>query len=252
MSVACRWNFFLTTDTLGRAARDLLTGGVEELGLQMAPDSIAKLDAFLGHMARWNKRIGLTAITDPAEMVIRHGLDSLSVEPFLRGPRVIDVGTGPGLPGVPLAIARPDLQFTLLDSLEKRMTFVRQAVWEIGLENVEVVTSRVQAYRPEAKFDTLVSRAFSSLDETMARSIHLVQGRFVAMKGHESVEEIADLKSFLRDALLVHGGLRDRVDKVVSEVESHSIEVPGLDAARSVVVVDIDQDHGCAHEISVE
>ena len=234
MSAVSRWNFFLTTDTLGDAARDLLRRGVQDLGLDLSSDAIDRLDVFLGHMARWNKRIGLTAITDPAEIAIRHGLDSLSVEPFLRGPRVIDVGTGPGLPGVPLAIARPDLQFTLLDSLEKRMTFVRQAVWEIGLENVEVVTSRVQAYRPEAKFDTLVTRAFAALDETWARSIHLVEGRFVAMKGKQSDEEIADLNAFLASR---NKGVN--VDTAVDvAVNSYPIEVPGLNAARSVVVVD--------------
>jgi len=179
-------------------------------------------------MSRWNRRIGLTAVTDPHDMAIRHGLDSVSAEPFLSGPRVIDVGTGPGLPGVPLAIVRPDLQFTLLDSLEKRMVFVRQAVWELGLENVEVVTGRVQTYRPEAKFDTLITRAFSSLDEAWARTNHLVKARFVAMKGKPPRDEIDALK-----ATAFGDRVGDRLGEHM-EVACHPVTIPGLDAQRSI------------------
>jgi len=202
--------------------RQILDDGLSALGPRYDAAMGDALADFLDTLAHWNQRVGLTAVTDPAQMVTRHAIDSLSVEPWLQGPRVIDVGTGPGLPGIPLAIARPDLEFTLLDSLEKRTTFIRQVVWKLGLTNVDVITDRVQAYRPDAKFDTLVTRAFASLEETLDRSRHLCHGRFLAMKGKVPETEIEALEAGVR-----------------AVTQSYPVTVPGLDAERCVVVIQL-------------
>ncbi len=135
-------------------------------------------------LAKWNQAYNLTAVRDPQEMVTRHLLDSLVLLPYVQGPRVLDIGTGPGLPGIPLAVARPDCSFTLLDANAKKTRFVTQAVGELGLKNVEVVQERVENYRPKQKFDTLVARAFSSItDMLIDRTSSVRPGRPVS--GHE-------------------------------------------------------------------
>ena len=157
---------------------------------------------------------------DPLEMVTRHLLDSLAIEAHLRGARVLDVGTGPGLPGIPLAVARPDLGFTLLDANAKKTRFVVQAVGELVLKNVEVVQTRVENYRPSRTFDTVVSRAFASIADMLAHSRHLCApgGRFLAMKGAYPEEELKALPAGC-------------------DIEVVPLAVPGLDAARHVVIV---------------
>ena len=128
-------------------------------------------------------------------MVTRHILDSLAVLPFVTGPRVLDVGTGPGLPGIPLAVALPDLDFVLLDSNAKKTRFVTQAVTELGLGNVTVVRGRLEDYRPEAPFDTVIARAFASLADFAAAAgpLSAPSGRLLAMKGRRPGEEMAEL-----------------------------------------------------------
>lgn len=146
-------------------------------------------------LARWNQAYNLTAVREPLQMVPRHLLDSLAVLPWVeRGP-VLDLGTGAGLPGIPLAIACPQLAFTLLDSNGKKTRFVRQAMLELGLENVEVIQMRLEAYRPERKFATIVARALASLPSlcSSAQRLATTDGRLLALKGRLASQELAAL-----------------------------------------------------------
>ncbi|MBN6074157.1 16S rRNA (guanine(527)-N(7))-methyltransferase RsmG [Aggregatibacter actinomycetemcomitans] len=144
---------------------------------------------------KWNKAYNLTSVRDPQDMLVKHILDSLVVSPYLQGDRFIDVGTGPGLPGLPLAIINPDKQFVLLDSLGKRISFIRNAVRELGLTNITPVLSRVEEYQPEEKFDGVLSRAFASLKDMTEWCRHLPKsdGMFYALKGIYQQEEVQNL-----------------------------------------------------------
>ena len=191
------------------------------LGAPLPADDRQRLLAFVRLLAKWNAAYNLTAVRAPEDMVTRHLLDSLAVLPYLRGSRVLDIGTGPGLPGIPLAVARPDFAFTLLDANAKKTRFVTQAVGELGLKNVEVVQTRMENYRPVEKFDTLVVRAFSSIADMLENARHLCapHGLFLAMKGVYPEEELAAIPA----------------DYVVREVAA--LRVPGLDAARHLAVI---------------
>lgn len=146
---------------------------------------------------KWNKTYNLTSVRDPMEMLVKHILDSLVVSPYLQGNYFIDVGTGPGLPGLPLAIINPNKKFVLLDSLGKRISFIRNAVRELGLTNVETVLSRVEEYQPDHQFDGVLSRAFASLKDMTDWCHHLPHknGLFYALKGLYNKNEIAELLS---------------------------------------------------------
>jgi 16S rRNA (guanine527-N7)-methyltransferase len=198
-----------------------LEQGLALLGVPLPPDDRQRLLAFVRLLAKWNAAYNLTAVRDPEEMVTRHVLDSLAVLPYLQGARVADIGTGPGLPGIPLAVARPDIAFTLLDANAKKTRFVTQAVGELGLKNVEVVQARAENYRPVEKFDTLVVRAFSSIADMLENTRHLCtpHGRFLAMKGVYPEEELAAIPA----------------DYAVQEVVA--LQVPGLDAARHLAII---------------
>ncbi|STO69234.1 16S rRNA methyltransferase GidB [Canicola haemoglobinophilus] len=141
---------------------------------------------------KWNKAYNLTSVRDPMDMLVKHILDSIVVSPYLQGQRFIDVGTGPGLPGLPLAIINPDKQFFLLDSLGKRISFIRNAIREIGITNVEPVLSRVEEFKPNYQFDGILSRAFASLKDMTVWCQHLLteQGLFYALKGQYNLEEV--------------------------------------------------------------
>lgn len=157
-------------------------------------DQLVKLVALLD---KWNKAYNLTSVRDPQEMLVKHIMDSLVVSPYLQGDRFIDVGTGPGLPGLPLAIINPDKTFVLLDSLGKRISFIRNALRELGITNVIPVLSRVQDYQPEVLFDGVLSRAFASLKDMTDWCQHLVDenGIFYALKGQYHQDEVEQLSA---------------------------------------------------------
>ncbi|MCP4284405.1 MAG: 16S rRNA (guanine(527)-N(7))-methyltransferase RsmG [Gammaproteobacteria bacterium] len=175
---------------------------------------------YLSLLNRWNKIYNLTAVRDPNEVVSRQLLDSLSILPLLSGHDILDVGTGPGLPGIPLAIARPDLCLTLLDSNSKKSRFVVQAKIELQLGNLTVARGRVEKFAPDTLFDMVLSRAFASLPDMLALSSHLVAagGCVLAMKGAVHQEEI--------DAA---------VEKSMA-VEIYALKVPGTIGQRHAVV----------------
>lgn len=170
---------------------------------------------------KWNKAYNLTSVRDPQQMLVRHILDSIVVEPHLVGDRFIDVGTGPGLPGVPLAIVRPQAHFTLLDSLGKRIRFLKQVQHELQLANIMPVQSRVEDFAGEPGFDGVISRAFASLTDMVSWCRHLPaqQGRFYALKGVLPEDEIAALPAGFR------------VEKI------SPLTVPQLEGERHLVII---------------
>lgn len=206
----------LNPDPLDRA----LEQGLQQLGTPLAPEQRRLLLAYLRLLEKWNSAYNLTAVRDPVDMVTRHLLDSLAILPHLYGRRVLDIGTGAGLPGIPLAIARPAPTFTLLDANAKKTRFVTQAVGELHLINVEVRQTRAEHYHPAQNFDTLVSRAFASIADMLAAARHLCApgGRFLAMKGTYPENELA----------AVPAGYA---------VEVLALAVPGLSAERHVVIL---------------
>lgn len=171
-----------------------LASGAAQLGIALSPAQQDKLLAYLALLIKWNKAYNLTAVRDPDEMVSRHLLDSLSVVPYVaeRGDRWLDVGSGGGMPGVPLAIMFPERAFTLLDSNGKKTRFLTQVKLELGLGNLEVIHSRVEAYRPAEAFDGITSRAFSSLQDFANWTRHLSgpHTQWLAMKGIHPEDEL--------------------------------------------------------------
>jgi 16S rRNA (guanine527-N7)-methyltransferase len=199
-----------------------LKPGLAALKLELPAVGEEKLLAFLDLLQKWNRSYNLTAIRDPEEMLVKHVLDSLAVLPFVHKGPVLDVGTGAGLPGIPLAVARPDMQFTLLDGNGKKTRFVTHATGALGLSNVEARQARVEDYRPESGFATVLSRAFASLGDFLRLAGHTAApgGRLLAMKGTHPEQELADIPAGY--TLL---GVR-------------ALEVPGLNAERCVVEIE--------------
>ena len=154
-----------------------------------------KFDALLDELERWNRRVNLTAVRDRAEMVTTHIDDSLSARPLLRGERILDVGTGAGFPGLPLAIAEPDRDFHLIDSNNKKIQFVQHVAGLLGLDNVTAVKARAEDYAPGHRFDTVIARALASLPKLVEIAGHHVgeDGVFVALKGRYPAEELKQL-----------------------------------------------------------
>lgn len=197
-----------------------LEAGLAALRLDAA--LAAPLGAYLDLLARWNRSYNLTAIRDPAAMVTLHLLDSLSMHPYLDGvERLADLGTGAGLPGIPLAIARPALEVTLVESNGKKARFLREAVRSLGLRNARVLESRAEAVDMPGAFDAITARAMATLGDILAVGGHLPGpgGRLLAMKGQRPDDEIAALPAGWR------------VEAV------HPLAVPGLDAERHLVLV---------------
>lgn len=198
-----------------------LAPGLEALGVRLPERGEARLIRYVELLEQWNGAYNLTAIRDPEEMLVKHVLDSLSILPFVQASPVLDVGSGAGLPGVPLAVARPDLSFTLLDSNGKKTRFMTHAAAELKLANVEVAQARVETWRPPKPFALVLSRAFAHLAEflKLAGALCAPGGRVLAMKGARPEEELRELPSGFR-VLAVH-----------------QIEVPGLAAERCLVEI---------------
>jgi 16S rRNA (guanine527-N7)-methyltransferase len=197
--------------------------GLSAMGLALPPQSHRLLAAYIALIAKWNRVHNLTAVREPEQMVVLHLLDSLSVLPHLGGAKtLLDVGTGAGLPGIPLAIARPDLEVTLLDASHKKASFLTQAKSELGLANVSVACERVEKWKPGRTFDVVVSRAFSDLADFVSQARHLVApaGQMLAMKGVHPFEEIAKVPASHRVAGVVE------------------LRVPTLDAKRHLVFLE--------------
>lgn len=169
-----------------------LEHGTDLLGIHLATEVSEQLLRFLSLLFKWNQAYNLTAVRDPLEMVDRHLIDSLSILPYVQGERTLDMGTGPGLPGIPLALMMPESRFVLLDSNLKKIRFVRQVVLELGLHNVQPVHARLENLRPGQPFDTLVSRAFTSLPKMLEMTGHLLSPdtQLLAMKGIEPEDEM--------------------------------------------------------------
>ena len=169
---------------------------IDKTDLDISKGQVKLLIQYVELLIKWNKAYNLTSVRDPDDMLVKHILDSLMVGRHLTGTRFIDVGTGPGLPGIPLSILYPDKNFVLLDSLGKRITFLRQVIFQLKLNNVTPVLSRVEKYQPDELFDGVLSRAFSSLNDMVSWCHHLVaaeKGRFFALKGQYPSDEISIL-----------------------------------------------------------
>lgn len=177
------------------ALKARLERGLAAMQLAISPAQLELLLGYLALLHKWNRAYNLTAIRDPEEMVARHLLDSLSIAPYIQATRIIDVGSGPGLPGIPLAIIQPQRHFTLLDSNGKKTRFQQQVKLELGLTNLEIIGGRAESYTPEQPFDEVVSRAFASLTDMLVWSDRLCApgGRFLAMKGLYPSAELAEL-----------------------------------------------------------
>ncbi len=198
-----------------------LAQGIETLALTVSSARQATLLDYLALLQKWNRAYNLTAIRDPGQMLIKHLLDSLSIAPHLRGRRFLDVGTGAGLPGIPLAILFPDWQLQLLDSNGKKTRFLNEAKARLGLENVSVHCQRIEELAVATPFDGVLSRAFSSLSEMALHCAPLLapEGRLYAMKGQYPAQELSQLPKHF----IVEG--------------CHSLSVPGLDEARHLLVI---------------
>lgn len=172
-----------------------LTLGARELGVELSESQHRQLLAYLALLIKWNKAYNLTAVRDPDEMVSRHLLDSLSLVRFIEGERQLDVGSGGGMPGIPLAILFPEMKVTVLDSNGKKTRFLTQVKLELALTNLEVIHSRAEAFQPELPFNGIISRAFSSLEDFTQWTRHMGDGetRWLAMKGLHPVDELVAL-----------------------------------------------------------
>ena len=209
--------------------RTELVSGLAELSIDLNDEQINKLLDYLDLMNRWNKNINLTAVSDPIEQVRRHLLDSFSIYPYLsklgKASPVLDVGTGAGLPGIPMAIAQPDVQWHLLDNSTKRISFLRIVITKLKIGNVELINSRVEDYQPEELapdlYPIIVCRAFASLKEITHNAQHLMaaDGSFLAMKGQYPRKEIADMSESF------------------TVTESYPLTVPGLSEERHLLQI---------------
>lgn len=177
--------------------RRILVSGIHSINLNISEDKIELLLAFIKLIEKWNKAYNLTAVRDREEMVRLHLLDSLTIIPYIEGKRVIDIGTGAGLPGIPLAICLPETRFTLLDSNAKKTRFVQQAILELKLKNVEVCHNRVEKYHPEKNFNTAITRAFAGLSDIVELAAHLLarDGVLLAMKGRHPDAELEQVSA---------------------------------------------------------
>nr|WP_211200987.1 MULTISPECIES: 16S rRNA (guanine(527)-N(7))-methyltransferase RsmG [Pseudoalteromonas] len=195
-----------------------------DTSIELSEQQKQQLVEYVQLLDKWNKAYNLTSVRDPKEMMVKHIMDSLVVAPHLTGSNYIDVGTGPGLPGMVLAIARPDINFVLLDSLGKRVRFLMQVKHGLGIENVTPVQSRVEEYQPSVKLDGVLSRAFASLQDMIQWCSHLIdnQGVFLALKGQYPADELEQLPNG------------------VSLSQDISLVVPKLEGERHLIILSKD------------
>jgi len=200
-----------------------LQTGLNQLpGPGLRAEQVAKLLVYLDLLQRWNRTYNLTAIRNPLDMVSRHLLDSLSVLPWIHGSRLLDAGAGAGLPGIPLAVARPEMEVVLLDSAGKKVRFLNHVRRELRLDNVSTEQQRLEDYEPEAVFDMVISRAFASLAAFAEAARHLVgPARLLAMKGRYPADELDAVPDWVR----------------VESVEK--LAVPGLQEDRHLVIMSV-------------
>ena len=198
-----------------------ISGGIQELGLDVTKEQLQQFERIIEQLIKWNKAYNLTAIRDPQQMIITHLLDSLAIAPFMAQGRLLDIGTGPGFPGIPLAIYEPERDYSLLDSNGKKTRYLKQLVYDMSLSQVSVVDTRVEEWQPDTLFDVIVSRAFASLEKMVSLSHHLLAetGVWQAMKGEYPEQELA--------------ALPDYVELVKVDV----ISVPKLNAERHLVTL---------------
>jgi 16S rRNA (guanine527-N7)-methyltransferase len=203
---------------------DLLRQGLPELGIpepgRVADEAlVAAFASYLRLLARWNENINLTGIRELADMVPLHILDSLTARPFLTGQRIVDVGCGAGLPGIPLALTEPARHFTLVDGTLKKIRFVQQAIADLGLPNAEALHVRIEDHKPVPLYDTVICRALSSLPDFVRRAGGVVApgGQLLAMKGKLPADEIKALPKGWRAAVVT------------------PVKIPGVDAERHII-----------------
>lgn len=202
-----------------QALQSQLESGLQQLGLTLPVQAVEQLMHYLSLLQKWNKVYNLTAIRDPQEMLVKHLLDSLAVVPQISGQRLIDVGTGGGLPGIPLAICYPERQVDLLDSNSKKTRFLIQAKAELKLENTLVLHSRVEEYQPTELYDGVISRAFASMEDMLHWTKHLLadDGHWWAMKAQKDFEDYSKLAGLVN------------IDEMID------LQVPGLNAERILI-----------------
>ena len=204
------------------AIADVLKQGINSLKLDLNDDQVEKLLDYLALLNKWNAVYNLTSVRDPMQMVTLHVLDSLAAVPAFAGAQnVLDVGAGGGLPGMVLAISRPDMKVSMIDTVHKKTAFLNQVKAELELVNVTVYTKRVEQLEVKTKFDVITSRAFADLSDFVNWSGHLLQegGRFIALKGTAPAEE------------------RERLPEPWKVQKLEPLEVPGLDAERHLVFI---------------
>lgn len=199
-----------------------MVGLPQLLGVPAGEELVCRITTFIKELQHWNKAYNLTAVRDPGAMVSKHILDSLTAMPFMHGKKILDVGTGAGLPGIPLALCLPECRFVLLDSNGKKIRFVQHVITELELMNVEAQQSRVEEFTCHELFDTIACRAYTSLNKFVHSGGNLLKdtGRLVAMKGKYPQAELDELPV---------GWHASRVEQV---------SVPGLEAERHIVVLE--------------
>ena len=202
----------------------------QDIGISLTETQSERLLGYLSLLLKWNKAFNLTAITNPEEALNLHLLDSVSVSPAIAAyDSLLDVGTGGGLPGIPLAILNPEKQFTLLDTNSKKTRFLKQVVYELGLDNVTVINQRVQDFDNQSGYACILSRAFASLSDMVQWTEHLLadKGHWLAMKGQYPQQEL------------------DELPETVELVEAQQVKLPGINANRWFIYLKQKQSASC-------